>query len=171
MFLTLARLARIRNSGLAVGVVFLIAATSVACARGGSDLEERMKLLETSQNEMAAQLRTVTVEMDALTKGQLIAVLDLIDRADIHHIDDDLQEASQINPLYLGTVRKVKRAVTGTLWPTLLETEAEAFKTDLMEFEAALTDANLTASREAVRKAHLSYHALVDKGWKVVAGE
>lgn len=171
MFSTTIRLAQAKNSVLFVGIVFLAVAMFVACARGGSDLEERVKLLETSRNEMAAQLRIATVELDSLNKGQLVAILDFIDRADIHHMDDNLQEATRINRLYVGAVIKLRRALVATSWPAPLKGEAEAFKVTLAELETALTKADLTVSRKASRKAHLSYHALVDKGWKLVAGE
>ena len=171
MFSASGRLAQVRSSGLVVGIVFLAATTFIACARGGSDLEERVKLLETSRNEMAAQLRIATVELDSLNKGQLIPILDFIDRADLHNMNDNLQKATRINRLYVGTVIKVRRVVVATSWPAPLKGEAEAFKVTLAELERTLTKADLTESRKTVYEAHSSYHALVDKGWKLVAGE
>ena len=121
MFSTLVRFAKARNSGQVVGIVFLVVPTFVACTRGGGDLEERVKLLETSRNEMAAQQRIATVELDSLNKGQLVTILDLIDRADIHHMDENLQEATRINRLYVGAVIKLRRAIVAISWPAPLK--------------------------------------------------
>ncbi len=164
-------IARLRNLSSAFLLIPLVTVI-VGCANSGSsDLEERVKLLEMSQAETAAQLRKVTVELESLNKGMLVAALQVIDSAGLHEMDEDLQKATEINPRYLGTIRKVKRVVIGTAWPTPLKDKVEAFKITLIEIETALTDNDLTASREATRKLHLTYHPLVDAWWKIVAGQ
>ncbi len=148
----------------------LVAIALIACT-GSADLEVRVKLLESSQNETAAQLRRVAAELDSSNKTQLIGVLDLIDRAGLHQMNEDLQKNIQVNPRYLGTVRNLRRAVVGTSWPVPLKGKAELLKEALTEGERSLSGTDIVAIREAIFKVHLAYHPLVDTGWKIIAGE
>lgn len=170
-------LAGIRQLGSTVLLILLAAITGLGCVSSShlgdtsGDLEVRVDQLETSQVKAAAQLGKITAEMDSLTKGQLISVLDFIERVEIHHMDEDLQDATKINPLYLGKVRKLKRVVIATPWPTPLKGKAEVLKARLTELETALLSDDLMASRKAVRKVHEGYHPLLDAGWKLLETE
>lgn len=142
----------------------------ISCSSGSShDLDARVKQLEDSQSRSIAQLQKVSAEMDSLNKGQLIAILDLLERSELHVMDEELQKATQINPRYLGTIRKLRRAVVGSSWPAPLREKAEEFKGALKELEMALTINDLTATRQSLRRSHLVYHQLTDAGWKMIA--
>lgn len=147
----------------------LVLTTFIACSGGSNDLDVRVKQLEDTQSQSSAQLQKVSAEMDSLNKGQLIAILDLLERSELHIMDEDLQKATQINPRYVGTVRKVRRTVAGASWPMPLKEKSEEFKGALNELEMALTINDLTASRQALRRGHIVYHQLLDAGWKMIA--
>lgn len=146
-------------------LLLLLFTTFISCASGNSDLDARLKQLEDSQSRMLI----VTAELDSIKKGQLIAIIDLIERAEIHRMDEEIQKATQIDPRYVGNIRRLKRAVTGTSWPVPLREKAGEFKEALNELEMALTINDLAATRQALRRCHLAYHPLIDAGWKMIA--
>lgn len=137
----------------------------LSCAGSNSDLDARVKQLEDSQS----RFQIVTADMDSLKKGQLISIIDLIERAEIHKMDEEIQKAVQIDPIYVGNIRRLKRAVTGASWPVPLREKAGEFKEALNELEMALTINDLATSRQALRRCHLAYHPLIDAGWKMIA--
>ena len=147
----------------------LVLMTYIACSGGSSDLDMRVKQIEDSQSQSTAQLQRLSAEMDSLNKGQLIAILDLLERSELHIMDEEIQKTTQLNPRYLGTIRKLRRAVVGTSWPASLREKAEEFKGALNELEMALTINDVTETRQALRRGHIVYHQLLDSGWKLIA--
>lgn len=145
---------------LAIAVLaIVILALSMACG-------------DTSRGTNIAQLENQIQQAEAIsTKAQVLGVLNLGDRSAFHAVDVDLQTASQINPQYQGTARKMRQAVAGTTWPTELQERAQILLVSLEEFQAALERADLAASKVSASKTHESYHDLSELAWPYVAGE
>lgn len=152
----------LKRLAVAVSVMLVIGLFGAACAGdGNAQLEMRLA-------DVQGQVQQLQVSLD---KAQLIATMDVIDTAGFHGMDEDLQKASEINPRYLGTVRKVERAVVGTTWPEELKEKADAFLAALHQFEAVLDAEDLVAAKGAATEAHETQHELSEAAWPYVAGE
>lgn len=153
----------------------MLALGLVVSACGGSDLNPRVEQVEASQSEIAGQLQQANTELEelrnALTRAQLMAALDIIDSTGFHGMDEDLQQASEINPRYLGQVRKAQRVVAGTSWPAEIEDKVAEFSAALDDFETALEGNDLAAAKAAATRAHAAQHDLSNAAWPLVGGE
>lgn len=152
---------RISLLSIALMATAALMLSAIACGDSNSGDAKRLAVLEDEVTQLS----------QASTRAQVIATMDVADRAGFHAIDTDLQTASSINSQYLGTVRKVRQAVVGTQWPEDLTDEATAFRVALEDFQRALEGNNLLAAKAAATKTHDAYHELSDGAWPYVANE
>lgn len=127
----------LKRLAIAVPAVLVLAVAAAACGGDSNDNGERLAQIET-------QLQAIN---STLEKTQLIAAMNVIDTAGFHAMDDDLQQASEINSRYLGTVRKVRQAVVATAWPAGLKEMSDTFLASLQKFEGTLEAEDQPAPR------------------------
>src|SRR5581483_2447519 len=123
---------RISLLGLLPAAAIALTLAASACS-SGNDSANGIRLTQVEEQVGDMQLAAI--------KAQLLATLDIMDRAGLHGIDTDLQTASSINSQYLGTIRKVRQAVVATTWPTELKAKAaDDFRAALEQFQKALAN-------------------------------
>ncbi len=81
--------------------------------------------------------RPASAQMDAYLaaqKGQIMAVIFMLDRAGFHGLDESLAGGT-LPAGSLGTVRRARIAVSATDWPDPLQEKAKALGSELRELE------------------------------------
>ena len=102
--------------------------------------------------------------------GAMIAALNVLDGAELHHINLALVgDDPAIDPAWLGAVRNSRTAVGAIAWPEDLHELVDAYHASSATFEAALADDDVAAAAEIVGQTHADFHALSVAGWDQLA--
>lgn len=122
-----------------------------------------------------AQAQVEQAALDAVqvqaTKAQILAALTLFRVDAMHELDDQVSEASEIDPDWQGRVTRMRRATASVVWPDDMKDMAATLLEKLTSLEAALTDENLDDAKTLAPEAHDAWHELDHDAYSYIAGE
>src|SRR6266540_3428333 len=90
---------------------------------------------------------------------------------EMHELDDQIGEASEIDPDWQGRVTRMRRATASVVWPDEMKDKAATLVEKLTSLEAALTDENLDDAKTLAPEAHDAWHELDHDAYPHIAGE
>lgn len=102
-----------------------------------------------------------------------LVVLSIIDAAEFHAIDEELNKAGggEIDPEWLGKVRNGQIAVASIEWPEELAEQAEVFLDAAQQLSITLEADDPALAAAPAKAAHDGWHELSANGWDVLAAE
>lgn len=118
-----------------------------------------------------ANAQTNDVTLEDLQRVSVLTTMTTIRAEGLHQIDEDSQQASEIEAGWSGSITRLRQAVAGTLWPDDMSTDGDDFETKLIAAEDAIADDDLPASKTAISEAHAAWHGLEHAAYSFAAGE
>lgn len=107
---------------------------------------------------------------DALDVGAMLAALDILNSAEIHHMDVMLTgDAPEIDPAWLGSLGNARTAVGVVPWPEQLHERVEDFLTESAVLEAAFREDDVVAATGVITATHTAFHVLSVEGFGLLA--
>lgn len=152
---------------LPILATLLLAALAACQSTGGTNaLETRLAALESRVTEgaSAADVNALTERVNALeseSADPLFAVAMatyILDTAGLHGMDVAINESSEIESSYAGTVNRVARLLSATPWPPELAEEAVTMQATLAEFAEALSNDDVEAAKPLATRTHEEQH-------------
>jgi len=124
-----------------------------------------------STGVQAADQAALDAVKDQATKAQILAA-ETVFRVDaMHELDDQVGEATEIDPDWQGRVTRMRRASASVAWPADLKDKAATELAALQKLETDLKNEDLAAAKADVGAAHDSWHELDYDAYAYIAGE
>lgn len=124
-------------------------------------------------NDAQAQVDQAALDAvrDQATNAQILAAMTVFRVDAMHELDDQIGEASEIDPDWQGRVTRMRRATASVVWPDEMKDMAATLLEKLTSLEAALTDENLDDAKTLAPEAHDAWHELDHDAYAHIAGE
>lgn len=148
-----------------IAIVALLAFAAGAlfiAACGGDDDNGASAQVEQEQFDALKEQVTKTSILTAMTVFRVDAM---------HQLDEDVSEATEIDPEWEGRVTRMKRATASVDWPADMREKADALLDHLTELETALKDGDLDGVKTHAPEAHDAWHDLDHDAYPYIAGE
>jgi hypothetical protein len=143
-------------------LAFAAGAVFIAACGGGDDAND-------------AQAQVDQAALDAVkeqaTKAQILATLTVFRVDAMHELDDQISEASEVDPDWQGRVTRMRRATASVVWPDDMKDMAATLLEKLTSLETALKDENLDDAKTLAPEAHDAWHELDHDAYAYIAGE
>ena len=107
----------------------------------------------------------------AAQKAQVLAALTMYRAEGLHEIDDEAQEASEIDPEWRGRVTRMRRVTAGVDWPEEFAERAATLEEELALTEEAIDAEDLGAVKEHILASHEAWHEFEEQAYQFFAGE
>ncbi len=151
---------------LVIGLaVVIVAITAAACSDGDSS----------DDDDVIARLDTIQATLDELAessqRGHVLATMTTIRTEGLHDIDDEAQQASEIQAGWNGALTRMGQAVAGTDWPDELSADAADWHLKLVAATEAVSSGDLAASKTAISEAHAAWHGIEHPAYQFIAGD
>ena len=148
--------------------LILTAIVLSGCRLAGEDslvaeLQDKVAGLESQLADLTASAADAGDEHtdEAAVQDQVFKVVlstYLLDNAGLHEIDEGLQTAEEIDPSYLGAIRRIRGVVAAAPWPDELQEQATGLVETMDALAAALEADDLEAARTAAEEVHSIQH-------------
>jgi hypothetical protein len=143
-------------------LAFAAGAVFIAACGGGDDAND-------------AQAQVDQAALDAVkeqaTKAQILATLTVFRVDAMHELDDQISEASEVDPDWQGRVTRMRRATASVVWPDDMKDMAATLLEKLTSLETALKDENLEDAKTFAPESHDAWHELDHDAYAYVGGE
>lgn len=149
---------RLLVAGLAIVV---LAITAAACGDDNDDVGAQLDTIQSTLDQLA----------ESSQRGHVLATMTTIRTEGLHDIDDEAQQASEIQAGWNGALTRMGQAVAGTDWPDELSAEAAVWHLKLVAATEAISSGDLAASKTAISEAHAAWHGIEHPAYEFIAGE
>jgi hypothetical protein len=148
---------------LAIAGLLVLAVAVVTAAACGDDDDEGDNGSATSaqMDELTTRLERVEVE----------TALNTLRDAELHMVDEEMQQASEIPAGTAGTVEIALAITSTTTWPDELKAQASELTLALEEFMTALDADDLATAKGLSTDSHSAWHELDHTGYSWILGE
>jgi hypothetical protein len=119
----------------------------------------------------AADQAALDAVKEQATKAQILATLTVFRVDAMHELDDQISEASEVDPGWLGRVTRMRRATASVVWPADMKDMAATLLEKLTSLETALKDENLEDAKTFAPESHDAWHELDHDAYAYIAGE
>jgi len=152
---------RTRLLVLAGLAVFAIALVGVAACGDDDDNDGNGGAPSAQIDELTTRLERVEVE----------TALNTLRDAELHAIDEEMQQASEIPAGTAGTIEIAFAITSTTTWPDELTARAAELTHALEEFMAALDADDLATAKGLSTDSHAAWHELDHTGYSWILGD
>jgi hypothetical protein len=122
----------------------------------------------------SAQLDEIQATLDELvadsTRSHVLATMTAFRVEDMHALDEQVQQASEIEPGWAAAIGRLHHAVAGTSWPDELAETAGTLEENLAAAEAAAEADDLAEFKTATVLAHDAWHELEHSAYAYIGG-
>jgi hypothetical protein len=108
---------------------------------------------------------------EQVTKTAILSAMTVFRVDELHQLDEDASEATEIDSGWEGRVTRMLRATKSVEWPADMQEMADALIQKLTELQTALTEENLDDVKTLAPEAHDAWHDLEHDTGPFIAGE
>jgi hypothetical protein len=128
-----------------------------------------------ANGDVSSQLTAIQTSLanieTSLQRTDVVAAMSFLGGIGFHDIDDEMQEADEIPGGVAGDISNAHAVAASTAWPEDLHELSDELVTKLEEFETALAEDDLQASKTLAGETHAAYHELEHSAYAYIGGE